>query len=754
MTDRLNLTNLPPDHTPHAHATAAAEKPAKTPRPRAVKRGVPLDWAAPHGPATGALSAATGAGALALLGAATGMPETLPLAVGAAGALGHGIGWSVRRRLTAMTVATRSASWLLAGGWTTWAMHTGPLSWAAAGTLAGLGVGIGAMASTAAVHEEAAEEERLAMSPQAAKAADALDHRRRQIAREWEERIHRVAGVQTRVFAVEFWKTGGGFSLAAELPGGTATWDQIAGRARALAGDARLPLGCVIAVEEGDIQGRVVLDIPTVNGMANAQPYPDDYSPLSILTGIPWGMLPNLDPVKVYLREACALLLGPPGSGKSTLVDGVLTGFARCTDVLTFVIDLKAGAVGIPWTRPWLEATGRKAPKAGTVPAPAGTKPGVDWIASTPEEALRMMRAALRINAARQQHYQDLLDEMDTTLLPVSAALPQIMVVVDEGAELLSIQPSAPPVLKELREAVRKAMRTTRAMGVRFVLTAVDGNVSALGDTEIRKFSPVGVALTSGESAGNNLAKMFPRAKVDTRQLNAKGSGVIGAAGADGFAPTPFKTWKTSPSQVRAAILATNHLRPTLDSVSAQAAGEDYARRWNDDRAGWLWNAPTGPADEPDPTDNGDSHPTAAAGAGGLNLSSLTPGGRTAAGDRLVKQPRPGGLRLSAHRTTPPTAPADGEDGGSVYEPVTDPAPGLLVRAHAAITSNGGDRMFIGDLAAALGVDAQTLGTDLNALLRAVGVSRPGAGTVRIDGDAKAGFYAHTLADALTRYRQ
>ncbi|MFF1909694.1 hypothetical protein [Kitasatospora sp. NPDC058218] len=753
MVENLNLTNLPAD-TP----TRDRPKQPKTPRPA---KGVPLDWAAPHGPITGALSAATGAGAVALLGAATGMPETLPLAVGAAGALGHGIGWSVRRRLTAMSVTTRAASWLLAGSWTAWAMHTGPLSWAAAGTLAGIGVGIGAMASTAAVHEEAAEEERLALSPQAVKAADALDHRRRAIAREWEERIRRVAGVQTRVFAVEFWKTGGGYSLAAELPGGTATWDQIAAKARAMAGDAKLPLGCVIAVEEGNIQGRVVLDIPTVNGMANVQNYPADYSPLSIMTGIPWGMLPNLDPVQVFLREACALLLGPPGSGKSNLVDGVLTGFARCTDVVTWVIDLKAGAVGIPWMRPYLEAQGLKAAQAGTTPAPKGTRPGVDWIASTPAEALRLMEAALRINAARQQQYQDLLDREDTTLLPVSPSLPQIMVVVDEGAELLSIKPTAPQVMKDLREAVRKAMRTTRAMAVRFVLTAVDGNVSALGDTEVRKFSPVGVALTSGESAGNNLLKMFPRAKVDTRQLNAKGTGVIGASGADGFAPTPFKTWKTSPSQVREAILATNHLRPALDKVSAVAAGEDYARRWDPDRAGWLWTKPT-PSTEAE-TDASDGADTGAGRARpqGLNLSynhgSTEP---RPARNRLLKDRTTGlGLNLSYNRTTPkptaaPVPEPEQDDADSVYEPVTDPAPGLLVRAHAAITNKGGDRMFIADLAAALGVDAQTLGTDLNAILRAVDVARPGAGTVRIDGDTKAGFYAHTLADALNRYRK
>ncbi|MFD8080724.1 hypothetical protein ACFV4F_03380 [Kitasatospora sp. NPDC059722] len=752
MVENLNLTNLPTDTPPPAPRT---DRP-KTPKSRA-QQGVPLDWAAPHGPITGALSAATGAGAVALLGAAAGMPEVLPLAVGAAGAIGHGVGWSVRRRLTAMTVVTRSASWLLAGGWTTWAIHTGPLSWAAAGTLAGLGVGIGAMASTAAVHEEAAEEERLALTPQATKAADALDQRRRAIAREWEERIARVAGVQATVFAVQFWKTGGGFSLAAELPGGTATWDQIAARARALAGDAKLPLGCVIAVEEGDIQGRVVLDVPTVNGMADSHDYPTDYSPLSILTGIPWGMLPTLDPVKVYLREACALLLGPPGSGKSTLVDGVLTGFARCTDVITWVIDLKAGAVGIPWMRPWLEATGRKTPKAGTEPAPKDTRPGVDWIASTPEEALRMMTAALRINAARQQHYQDLLDSEDTTLLPVSAKLPQIMVVVDEGAELLSIQPTAPKVLKDLREAVRKAMRTTRAMGIRFVLTAVDGNVSALGDTEVRKFSPVGAALTSGESAGNNLVKMFPRAKVDTRQLNAKGSGVIGASGEGGFAPTPFKTWRTSPSQVRAAVLATNHIRPALDAVSAQAIAEDYARRWDADRAGWLWANPTTATKPADPTPTGADTARPAERPGGLNLSfGNGSADLKAAREWFLKDRRPtgGGLNLSAARPAPASAADAFDDGPSVYEPAVDPAPELLVRAHAAITRDGSDRMFIADLAAALGADAQTLGSELNALMRAVGVERPGAGTVRIDGTTRAGFYADTLEEAVKRYRR
>ncbi|NEE61877.1 hypothetical protein G3M55_97420, partial [Streptomyces sp. SID8455] len=129
---RLYLTNTPsPADT------------TKTPRKTTKKQSrlPPLDWAAPHGPITGAVSATTGAYATALLGTATGMPDTLPLLIGAAGAIGHGIGHSVYRRLTARTGVTRAASWLLAGGWTTWAMTTGPLTWVAAGTLTGIGVG-------------------------------------------------------------------------------------------------------------------------------------------------------------------------------------------------------------------------------------------------------------------------------------------------------------------------------------------------------------------------------------------------------------------------------------------------------------------------------------------------------------------------------------------------------------------------------------------------------------------------------------
>ncbi|MFJ6212170.1 hypothetical protein ACIQGZ_02360 [Streptomyces sp. NPDC092296] len=703
----LNLTNIPPSKTaarPKTRRSAGTALPS-------------LDWTAGHGPITGALSAATGAGAVALLGAATSMPPGWPMLVGTAGAIGHGVGHSIRRRLTARTAVTRAASWLLAGGWTAWAMATDPLTWAAAGTLATLGVGIGAMATGATIHEEAAEEERI--STEAKTLSSRLDGQREAVAREWADRVRRVTGVEVHVFAVEFWKTGAGFSLAAELPGSGATWDRIAAAARALATDARLPLGCTVYVEEGDRQGRVVLDIATKNIMAQDHPYPDDYTALSILTGIPWGLLPNSDVVEVLLREACALILGPPGSGKSTFIDVVLAGFARCTDVVTWVVDLKAGAAGIPWVRPWLEAQGRIAPKPGAAPAPPGTRPGVDWIASTPAEALRMFQAVLAVNAARQREYQGLMDEQDTTLLPVSPALPQIQIVVDEGAELLSTPDFRDPVMKQLKELVGKSMRTTRAMGIRLVLTAVDGNVSALGDTSVRKFSPVGVALTSGESSGNNLAKLFPRAKVDTRQLTAKGTGVIGAAGADGFAPTGFKGWRTSPAMVRAVSLATDRRRPVLDEVSARAAGEDYARRWEEDRAGWLWTAI--PAATRDDSTGGSTNtaptPQRPARPGGLNLSYQRPAatdpGQDDAdtlADRLMKQ-----IDIVYGTTDEPPARTDRPQEPAPTAPTGPAGPDWLPDALDAIESAGAAGLKVSAVADLVRRDRKTVRAALQA---------------------------------------
>ncbi|QFQ99746.1 hypothetical protein F9278_30370 [Streptomyces phaeolivaceus] len=564
-----------------------------------VSSGPVLDWAAGHGPVTGALSATTGAFAVATTGAATAMPPGWALAVGAAGALGHTVA-GLRVRNAGRTLATRAASWLVGAGWTTWAMTHGPLTWAALGSLAAIGVGIGAAARSAALYEEAREEEALAVEQRQLMAE--LSAERREIAAEWIERIKRICRITVRVLGVEQWETGAGYSLDLEPQGGI-TYDRIAQHSVALSADAKLPHGCTATAGPGVHQGRTILDVTTVNVLKDDCPYPDDYGTLSVLTGLPWGVRTNGETVSAYLREQCALVVGPTGSGKTNMVHTILAGFARAEDVLTWVIDLNAGSAGLPWVLPALK---------GEVKGEDGkpVRPGIDWLAGTHEEALTMLDAALAVGLHRKKAYQDLLARANTDLLPVSAKIPQILLVIDEGAEILV---STDRQMKELAKKILEVIRMLRAMGVRTVLTALGATGSVLGNLMIRREGKVRVALTGGETEGMDLGKLFPgRRGLRVEQAPYKGAGFMGTPESPAGL---FKAWRILPNQIREITAATSDRHPRLDEISARAAGPAYARRWDTARTAWM-HAHT-PDDHADRSSGSGSVP-------GLRLSALS----------------------------------------------------------------------------------------------------------------------------------
>ncbi|MFB8383065.1 hypothetical protein [Streptomyces rubiginosohelvolus] len=559
------------------------------------------DWAAGHGPVTGALSATTGALAVATTGAATGMPPAWALTVGAAVAIGHTIS-SLRDRLSARTIAMRSASWLLGAGWTTWAMTSGPLTWAALGSLATIGVGIGAAARSTLLHEEARELEAIAADER--HVARELSAERRAIAAEWVDRVQRVCHLTLRVVAVEMWPTGTGFTIDAELPAGGTTYDRIAQHSAALSADARLPHGCTAVASQGIHQGRVLIDVTTVNVLAEERTYPTTYTPLSLYTGIPWGYRTNAEEICVFLREQCALVVGPTGSGKTNMVHVILAGFARTTDVLTWVIDLNAGSAGLPWVRPALDPNGNPV---------EGVRPGIDWLASTYEEAVLMLDAALAVGLRRKVAYQDLMARANTDLLPISAQIPQIMLVVDEGAEILT---STDRRMKDLAKKILEVIRMLRAMGVRTVLTALGATGSVLGNLMIRREAKARVCLTGGETEGMDLSKVFPGARgLRPDQAPYKGAGFMGTPES---AAALFKVWRILPNQIRDIVHATTDIHPTLDDVSSKAAGPAYATRWDTDRTAWMRD--TNPETPASDTPAGERP---AASGGGLNLSAL-----------------------------------------------------------------------------------------------------------------------------------
>ncbi|MET8805550.1 hypothetical protein [Streptomyces sp. NPDC004546] len=613
--------------------------------------GPVLDWSAGHGPVTGALSATTGAFAVATTGAATGMPPGWAMAVGAAGALGHTV-VGLRLRNAGRTLATRAASWLVGAGWTTWAMTHGPLTWAALGSLATIGVGIGAAARSTALYEEAREEEAIAAEQR--QIAAELSAERRAIAAEWVDRIQRVCSITVRVVGVEKWETGTGYSLDAELPPGGATWNKIAAESPRLSADARLPHGCTATASPGIHQGRVIIDVTTVNVLEQERTYPAEYGPLSVHTGIPWGYRTNAEEIRAYLREQCALVVGPTGSGKTNLVHLILAGLARAEDMLTWVIDLNAGSAGLPWVLPALSGE----IKSGDGKA---VRPGIDWLAGTFDEAMTMLDTAVRVAKQRKMGYQDLLARHNTDLLPISPKIPQIMLVIDEGAEILA---SGDRDMRKLAEKILEVIRIARAMGIRTVLTALGATGSVLGNLMIRREAKVRVALTGGETEGMDLSKMFPGSRgLRVEQAPYKGAGFMGTPESPAAL---FKAWRILPNQIREIIAATSDRHPVLDEISAKAAGPAYARRWDADRTTWMRDHT--PADDAPGT--GPSRE-------GLNLSALRserPAEQVSPEEQMLRQfraqidaefataadphgpaaeeapPRSGGLNLSALR--------------------------------------------------------------------------------------------------------
>ncbi|MFF1323865.1 hypothetical protein ACFVZZ_31225 [Streptomyces chartreusis] len=597
--------------------------------------GPVLDWAAGHGPVTGALSATTGAFAIATTGAATAMPPGWALAVGAAGALGHTV-VGLRVRNAGRTLATRAASWLVGAGWTTWAMTHGPLTWAALGSLATIGVGIGAAARSAALFEEAREEEAIAVEQR--QIAAELSAERRAIAAEWVERIQRVCAITVRVLGVEMWETGAGFSIDAELPPGGATWNKIAAESPRLSADARLPHGCTATASPGVDQGRVIIDVTTVNVLEEERTYPADYGPLSVHSGIPWGYRTNAEQILAYLREQCALVVGPTGSGKTNMVHAILAGFARAEDILTWVIDLNAGSAGLPWVLPALN---------GQIVREDGkpVRPGIDWLAGTYDEALTMLDTAVRVAKQRKMGYQDLLSKANTDLLPISPRIPQIMLVIDEGAEILA---SPDRQIRKLAEKILEVIRIARAMGVRTVLTALGATGSVLGNLMIRREGKVRVALTGGETEGMDLSKMFPGSRgLRVDQAPYKGAGFMGTPESPAAL---FKTWRILPNQIRDITAATSDRHPTLDDVSAKAAGPAYARRWDAERTAWM-------RDQVVTDDTNDAMPEAT-----LRLSALSSPRPESPEDALARQFRE---EIDAQFGTAPDPRTTDEDPGS-----------------------------------------------------------------------------------------
>nr|WSS66751.1 hypothetical protein OG284_36635 [Streptomyces sp. NBC_01177] len=515
-----------------------------------------LDWDRGHGVFTGPISAAGTALAATYAANTADLPPWWAVVAAAGGMLGHHIA-GVRSGATRGSLFLRASAWAGAGTWCSWALAVGPWSADCLGALAIGAIGLGAAMSGTQAAQRAVE------AAQAAEQRAYLMRTHRALADEWIARIERVCGVEVQIVGIEMWDHGNGFTLDGVLPPGGYTWRNLQAAQTGLAGDARLPNGCGVEITEGADRGSFLANVETANQIAGEPTmYPDDYSPRSMNDGLQLGVHRDGTEVAPCVRQSSGVFTGRKGSGKSNLMNVSIGGQCRMVDALTWVIDLNGGSLALPWLRAW-----EKAGRPG--------RPPIDYVADTPAKVLAMAEALLRIAKARKPGYADLQIEHDDDKLPVSAAVPGIIVNADEIAELYSGKARKDPTLRRAGDALLQVVELARAVACNVLASALRATQDVLEEPQLLVQSGLKICMKSDE---RELAYLMGwNEKITPEDMPEPGTGAIKILDDPARA---FQAYRVTPTRIAEIVVATADLQPELDELSRAAAGEAYARRW------------------------------------------------------------------------------------------------------------------------------------------------------------------------------
>nr|WP_192962909.1 FtsK/SpoIIIE domain-containing protein [Nocardiopsis sp. 90127] len=570
-------------------------------------------WSHAQGPWLAAANAASLSLAAATVGSLpeVGLPVWAPLAAGAIGATAS-YTKAATAKLPALSKFYRPARWAGFGGWTSLALAAGgPWSPDLLGAL-GVGMVASALLRPASQSWEIAAAER--------KSAEATAKERLDLAVAWERRVDRVCAIKGTVVTdirpwknphptnpEETWETG--YTVKGKLPP-SAGIETLSRATAKLADDADLPAGCGVEVAGLPESRRTFeLFISTVDALAKTVHYPDDYSRRSIYDGVPNGVYRDGTMVELDMKWKSTVLIGATGSGKSAQLAAVMASLLRCDDVIIWGIDPNGGGVFEPYLRPWVE--GR------------ATRPGIDWVATSPDEMHRMVDFALAAVEARKVGYADLMRGANDTKVPSSSAVPHIQIVTDETK---SLPDEIKAKLEELSDRSRAASIRPLVCALRAVADSIPTSLMSQMRTRI------GLRVNDEQ----DLHHLFGwKSKLPSAsEMPAEGYGLIRHDPSEN--PRLFRGLFADPNSADRVAEATASWRPELDDVTVRVNPGVYMDRWERARkAGWLpglgagpkvagTKKPAAPAAEPDrPAETEDTPKGTPPGALGDMLSGL-----------------------------------------------------------------------------------------------------------------------------------
>lgn len=665
-----------------------------------------------HGPVSAPVHAVS---ALACAGAIGSLPSVGLQAqwVLIAGALGLLVIWSnaVRGAWARAIVVFRMTAWCGAVGWLAYVLAEG---WSVAtgfALVAGAALA-GVLARPAAAAQRAADRRRLQAT--AAYADQAEQDRLHNRADHWIRRIREICDVNVTVLGIEDWHFPGadgqprktGFTLELRLPANGATWRDIAAHVVSLATAEDLPNGCGVEVQQGQSRQRVLMHVNTVDALKDDIPLPISTTPSSIYDGQDIGVRRDGSRAMINIRYDAMVMAGGTGSGKSNEIQTVLARLIQCKDVLPLVIDKNGGGIAHQWLALWAK---------GELDTPP-----IYWVADTDEEALLMTRWLQELIGARKRSQAAAMRAANDDKVPVSATVPQLVLVTDESGSLPS----------SVMNAITDISDRGRGSGIRTVTCGLRGTAEYL-PTALMAQARVRVAMRANEQ--RELGYFYNwTGTPDIADTPAPGYGHVGV---EGDPPFLHKGYRTTPDLITAVARAAAPHRPANVERESLALLPPEIRRIGMER----WNRT--------------SHITRAAADGTPAVPATASTSTTTASAAEPAPSHPGGMNgalddlAAARRQLEETVAQTGGD-QAFEDLVADLRSGIVPELIIRVLTAMGDaeRMHTAAIASAVGVPTESLGSllsqvDIRPLKNAFTVDgRPGRGRgyARADVDAAA----------------
>ena len=232
---------------------------------------------------------------------------------------------------------------------------------------------------------------------------------------------------------------------------------------------------------------------------------------------------------------------GTTGSGKSGGLNVLMGNLVACRDVVIWAIDLKRGMELGPW------------------------ESCIDRLATTPEEAISLLQDAVAVLEARAA----LLAAAGQRGWPISPAMPALVILIDEYAELAEKAPGA-------MSDTDSIARLGRAVAVTLIAATQRPTQKAMGAGAVRSQMDLRICFRVREPRDVDLilGQGMLRAGWDAHNLNAPGKFLVSAPGHD--RPKRARAYLLTDEVVADTAAHYAGFRPVLDEESRRAI--DYAR--------------------------------------------------------------------------------------------------------------------------------------------------------------------------------